>query len=152
MESVLFATDFIADSSSGLGHQYYLQLGNGWRISAYAPLEGNAFAGNADPNKIRNVDFTLDSKGTKYRCLSLNALRSKIGSIVSELTTLSATPDLLRCPKCSTRYVYLKEPIGDQKWKPFLSCEGMVIVRKGKKKDVACDGTSKRIPALIRFP
>ena len=42
-------------------------------------------------------------------------------------------------------YFYRSKP--DKKWKPFLSCEGMMI-NKGK---AICDGTSDKLPALIRF-
>ncbi len=152
LDTALFGAGFVAGSSSGFGHHYSLQLGNGWTISGYASIDGNAFDEvKPDRNKIQKIDFKLSSKGssagTTYRCLSIGSLNAQITQIVAALTTVSGTPDLLRCPKCKTRFVHTKEPPADKKWKPFLSCEGMMI-NKGK---AICDGTSDKLPALIRF-
>jgi len=152
LDTVLFGAGFVASSSSGFGHQYSLQLGNGWTISGYASIDGNAFDEvKPDPNKIRKIDFTLSSKGssagTKYRCLSIGSLNTQVAQIVAALTKVSETPDLLRCPKCKVRFVHAKEPRAGEKWKAFLSCEGMMI-EKGKR---ICDGKSDKLPALICF-
>ena len=67
LDTVLFGADFVAGSSSGFGHQYSLQR-NGWTISGYASIDGNAFDEiKPDPNKIQKIDFTLSSKGSSRR-------------------------------------------------------------------------------------
>jgi hypothetical protein len=150
VDTVLLGLGFIAGSSSGLGHHYSLQLEDDWKISGYASVDGNLFDDvKPDPNNIKRIDFTLSSRGTTYRCLSIESLRAHIGHIVADLSRVFGTPDLLRCPKCRVRFVHTKEPRAGQKWKPFLSCEGMMI-REGRK-DVICDGTSDKLPALICF-
>ena len=152
LDTVLFGAGFGAGDSSGFGHHYSLQLGNGWTISGYASIDGNAFdevklGSKQNPENRLHTQLQRHSAGTTYRCLSIGSLNAQITQIVAALTNVSETPDLLRCPKCKTRFVHTKEPRADQKWKPFLSCEGMMI-KKGKP---ICDGTSDKLPALIRF-
>jgi hypothetical protein len=128
-----------------------LKLGTGLSVSAYAALAGGFFD-RVKSDEITKVDFNLESKGTTYRCLSLAALQSKIAGIVAELTKISATPELLKCPQCKIRFVHTKEPLTTGKqFRPFLSCEGMRIVGKGNKKHALCDGTSTALPALVTY-
>lgn len=151
VQGVLTPLGFVLEGSSGFGHEYALPLGDTWKITAYGSLEGNAFAGTADPNIIKEVSFTLASKGTKYICTSLAALKKHVASIIKQLTYLSQHEDLLRCPKCKKRFVHVKMPLPGQKWKPFLSCDGMMISGRGTNKGVECDGTSKKLPAVVKY-
>lgn len=151
VQNVLTPLGFVLEGSSGFGHEYALLLNATWKITAYASLEGNPFAGAVDPNLVDEVSFTLDSKGTKYICSSLAALKKHVASIIKQLTYLSEHEDLLLCPKCKTRFVHAKMPLPGQKWKPFLSCDGMMISGRGANKGVECDGTSKKLPAVVRY-
>jgi hypothetical protein len=149
--ALLVGLGFTLKSSSGFGEEYSFPLATGWKVTAYASFEGNAFAGTAKPDEFDEVSFTVDSKGTKHKCLSVSALKANAKKIIAELLRLSQHEDLLRCPKCGVRYVHAKEPLPGQKWKPFLSCEGMMIVGRGANKHVACDGVSKKIPAVVEY-
>jgi hypothetical protein len=152
VESILSSFGFTKTDPSSFGIRYSRQLSTGLNATAYASLEGG-FLDTAKSDRVRKVDFTLDSKGTTYRCLSLVALQNNTARIVSELDRVSQTPDLLKCPECGTRYVHTKEPsAGGKQFKPFLSCEGMRIVGKGNKKHALCNGISKALPALVTYP
>lgn len=146
---ILEAEDFVLDKQSNLGHMFSRTVPNGWRIVAYGGHAGNIFLGTSDPSKIDELSITLDSKGTRHYCNSIASLKRNLPVIVRALTEVSETPELLKCPKCKTRYVHAKEPTAGQKWRPFLSCEGMMIVGSGKNKGVLCDGVSKALPAVI---
>ena len=151
VEPILTSHGFIQTETSNFGHQYKLQLGTGFAVSAYASLEGGFFS-TVKSDEVKKVSFSLESKGTTYRCLSLEALKAKIPSIAAELKKVSMTPELLKCPQCKTRYVHMKEPLTvGKKFEPFLSCEGMRIVGKGNKKHTLCDGVSTALPALVIY-
>jgi hypothetical protein len=130
---------------------FELKLAPRWKISVFASKEGNPFAGTGKTDVYEEVSFSLESRGTKYRCLSVNSLKQNAAHIVQELRRLSENDELLKCPKCNVRYVHVKEPSVGQRWQPFLSCDGMTIVGKGDKKHVGCDGTSDRIPAVVVY-
>ncbi len=151
VEPFLVSLGFALESSSGFGDGFTMTLSTGWKISAYAAKEGNPFAGTAKDDSYEEVSFTLDSKGTIHRCLSLGGLKKNAAGIVAELLRVSKNEDLLKCPKCKKRNVHAKEPTQGQKWKPFLSCDGMMIVGQGAKKHVECDGVSKKLPAVVVY-
>lgn len=151
VEPFLLSLGFALTHSSGYGDEYTKTLHGEWKVSAYASKEGNPFAGTVKDDSYEKVSFSLDGKGTSYRCLSVNALTAHGSGILAELLKVSNNVELLKCPKCKTRYVHVKEPAPYQKWKPFLSCDGMMITGKGAKKHTACDGTSKKIPAVVVF-
>lgn len=79
----------------------------------------------------------------------LDAISESNGA--KELLRVSKNDDLLKCPKCKTRYVHAKEPMQGQRWKPFLSCDGMMVVGQGTKKHVECDGVSNKLPAVVVY-
>jgi len=148
VESVLVSNGFTKTKSSSLGNRYSRQLNTGFTATAYASL-ARGFFDTEKSDQLRKVDFTLDSKGTIHCCLSVAALKNKTIQILAQLEKVSQTPELLKCPKCGKRDVHTKEPLpGRKQFKPFLSCSGMMIERKGAKKDVICDGVSTALPAL----
>ncbi|WP_126935486.1 hypothetical protein [Corallococcus sp. AB018] len=93
--------------------------------------------------------------GTIHRAFSVKSFTKALSSILAELEHLASNPDLLKCPECGERYVHLKEPTGMKKFKPFLSCGGMRVVRRSSEgmryKDIACRGISRKIPALKEY-
>ena len=107
---LLVGLGFTLESSSGFGEEYSFPLATGWKVTAYASFEGNAFAGTAKPDEFDEVSFTVDSKGTKHKCLSAVALKANAKKIIAELLRISQHEDLLRCPKCGVRYVQPKSP------------------------------------------
>lgn len=149
-EPFLRGLGFDLNSSTRLGDSYSRPLDTGMKVSAYASFVGNLF--NLSDHEYDEVVFTLESKGTSYKFRSLDSLRLHATEVLNTLHTVSKTPDLLKCPKCGIRYVHAKEPVAGQKWKPFLSCEGMVIERRGKTKGIVCDGTSTKLPAVVVYP
>jgi len=152
VESVLLSFGFTKTRPSNLGDTYSRQLSTGLTVTAFVPLAGGFFD-TKKSDQAKRVDFTLESRGTTHRCLSILSLSNNIAQIVAKLEEVSKTPELLKCPKCGTRDVHTKEPLpGRKQFKPFLSCSGMMIVRKGTKKDVICDGVSTALPALITYP
>jgi hypothetical protein len=74
--ALLVGLGFTLKSSSGFGEEYSFPLATGWKVTAYASFEGNAFAGTAKPDEFDEVSFTVDSKGTKHKCLSVAALKA----------------------------------------------------------------------------
>jgi hypothetical protein len=150
-EPLLLSLGFTLESSSGVGDEYSMDLDARWKVTAFAAYKGNPFAGTATADTYERVDFSLDSKGTIHKCFSVKALQSNAVKILDELRRVSENEDLLKCPKCGTRYVHAKEPHPGDKWKPFLSCDGMMVVGRGREKHVACDGISKKLPAVVLY-
>jgi hypothetical protein len=87
--------------------------------------------------------------GTKHRFVTVDALAREQADAMEDLKRLAKDDDLLKCPKCNLRYVIQKQGTRGT----FLSCEGMQRVYRRvdgiKMKDVACRGTSDRIPAVV---
>lgn len=137
------------NSPSRLGDTYSLPLETGMQITAYASFVGSLFAPSDDT--YGELIITLESRGTRYKFRSLAGLQKHFPEVLNTLRTVSKTPDLLKCPKCGIRFVHAKEPTAGQKWKPFLSCDGMMIQGKGAKKRPACDGVSKKLPAVVAY-
>ena len=151
-ESILTGSGFKMVHSWGLGESYSLPLPTKMTITASAGFVSKGFFEPADRENYRDVHFTLnDSTGTLHKCLSVAALRDNLQKIIAELSRVSKEPDLLKCPKCGIRNVHAKEPPPGAKWKPFLSCNGMMIVGKGNDKHPACDGVSHRLPAVVTY-
>lgn len=152
VDSVLLNAGFTKTESSNFGDQYSRPLREGFAVTAYASRAGSFFD-TTKSDEVKKVDFTLESRGTTHRCLSIGGLQKNLSKIVAELDSVSKNPDLLKCPECKTRYVHMKEPLSNnpKKFKPFLSCEGMYIVGKGAKKHAACTGVSKALPALVNY-
>jgi hypothetical protein len=148
-ESILVAAGFQKSvGGMAIGESCTLDIGGGWSVSAYCGYGGNLF--DIDRNVFTDVKIHLhDMVGTSYVCLTESALESKLPSIIATLKSNAATPDLLKCPKCKAFYVSPKTPPPGQKWKPFLSCKGMMIT--GKNKTVMCDGISKALPAVVIY-
>ncbi|MCK9389105.1 MAG: hypothetical protein M0Q22_12045 [Sulfuritalea sp.] len=151
VEPFLLSLGFALEHSSGFGDEFAQTLSTGWKLNAYASKEGNPFSGTEKHDSYDEVSFTLDSKGTRHRCVSLSGLKKHAGAIIKELLRVSKNDDLLKCPKCKTRYVHAKEPTQGQRWKPFLSCDGMMVVGQGAKKHVGCDGVSQKLPAVVVY-
>jgi len=152
VEPILLNAGFTRTESSSFGDHYSRPLRPGFIATAYASRAGG-FWSSGQSDTVEKVDFTLESRGTTHRCLSVSALQQHTPEIVAELDRVSQTPDLLKCPQCNTRYVHTKEPRpGGKQFKPFLSCEGMRIVGKGAKKHPECDGISNALPALVVYP
>lgn len=154
VEQILFAAGFSHTETSGPGHRYRLDLGSGYTVEGIASIEGASFfAPPADPSKIKRVSCSLEAGGTTYRFYSEKALTANLGGTVAELRRVSQNPDLLKCPKCGVRNVRMKEPLSSaaKQFKPFLSCEGMQVQGTGRKRKIACDGISKKLPALKNY-
>jgi hypothetical protein len=154
VEQMLFAAGFSHTGTSNFGHTYRLDLGNGYVVDGFASVEGVEFFGPpADPNKIERVSCSLEAGGTTYRFYSEDALGANLAGTIAELRHVSRNPDLLKCPECGTRNVHMKEPLSgaSKQFKPFLSCDGMQVQGTGKKKGIACYGTSNKLPALINY-
>ena len=151
LDAFLSELGFTSETPSAFGTSYSKLLPTNLAVTGYASVSGNPFAGTADPDTFEKVNLSLDHSGTTYRFLSLAALRSKVPAVLAKLEEISHTPNLLRCPKCKVRKVSLKEPATGQRWKPFLSCAGMMISGKGANKQVSCDGTSSRLPPLVVY-
>lgn len=150
VDAVLLGQGFQKTNSSNFGEQYSRKLAGTLSASAYASVKGGFWEPKTDD--VEKVDFSLESKGTVYRCLSSEALKNNISTIIFELEKVSQTPKFLKCPECGTRDVHMKEPTpGGKQFKPFLSCEGMMIVGKGRDKHVACKGVSTALPALVVY-
>lgn len=141
---------FVLDKSSGFGDSFELKLPTNWTISAYAAFVGNPFEGNVDRESYEDVRVSLDGKGTLHIFHSEDALISDLHSTIAALTEVSQNPDLLKCPKCKTRFVHVKLPTpGGKQFLPFLSCDGMTISGSGRNKGPACSGTSRRVVAVV---
>lgn len=151
VEPFLFGLGFTLEHASGFGDEFAQTLSTGWKLIAYASKEGNPFAGTGKQDSYDEISFTLDSKGTNHRCISLSGLKGNADAIIKELLRVSKSDDLLKCPKCKTRYVHAKEPRQGQRWKPFLSCDGMMIVGQGRNKHAECDGVSNKLPAVVIY-
>ncbi|WP_434716311.1 hypothetical protein [Paraburkholderia sp. A3RO-2L] len=145
----LTAAGFQLASSSGFGDSYEKVLDGRWKITAFGGFVGNAFLGNTNRDMYDEISMSLDGKGTTHVFLSGPALVRDLAATVDALSALSLTPDLLKCPKCGTRFVHTKFPTpGGKQFRPFLSCDGMMIEGRGKGRGPLCTGTSNRIPAL----
>lgn len=153
VEKILLQEGFELGDSSAFGEQYYLSLGNDWKVSAYCSFHGNPFAGDAiDKESYEDINISLsDSIGTNFEFEKTKSLKENLSKVIQRLKENSDDDDILKCPKCKVRYVQIKKPRSGQKWKPFLSCSGMIIKGSGRNKGVICDGTSKKIPALIKL-
>lgn len=152
VQDILIGQGFTLDSTSGFGDAYKLNLGNGWQASAYCSFEGNPFSGNVNKETYEDIDIHLhDMIGTSHICTTEQALEENLPSIIKILKSNSDDDEILKCPKCKTRYVNPKTPTAGQKWKPFLSCSGMQIVGRGQHKGVMCDGVSKKLPAVVKY-
>jgi hypothetical protein len=150
-EHHLVGLGFEQTESSRFGDLYELRLDDEWSIRAYASKAGNPFEDTDNENFYEKVVFSLGGNGTLHKCLSMKALENHSKEIIDSLIKVSKNKNLLICPKCKKRYVHAKEPSVGDKWKPFLSCNGMMIRRKGNKKDVECDGTSRKLPAVVTY-
>ena len=153
--NLLVSKGFVLEQS-GLGDDYFIAIGTEWKIMAFCPFEGNPFLGNVDKNNYEEVNIHLNSKndemaGTNHICHTEQSLTDNIDIILAKLKNNSENEDMLKCPKCKIRYVHPKTPTSGQKWKPFLSCSGMMVIGKDKNKWVLCDGVSKKLPAVINY-
>ena len=152
IKNALEVNGFELGESSNFGDQYYYSFDNDWKVSAYCSFVGNPFAGNVNKEEYEDISISIaDMIGTNFECTSLPSLEANLPKILKRLKENSDNDEILKCPKCKTRYVQLKSPTRGQKWKPFLSCSGMIIKGRGTSKVVLCDGTSKKIPALIKL-
>ncbi|WP_261858194.1 hypothetical protein [Photobacterium sanguinicancri] len=148
---ILTEFGFELKNTSGFGDDYRYELGNGWEVTAYCSFVGNPFANNVDHTKYEEVNIHLfDCIGTEYICKSVDSLKEKLAKVVETLKSNSDDDDILKCPECN-RYVGVKRPTRGQKWKPFLSCKGMIVQGRGKNKDVLCRGVSKKLRAEVIF-
>lgn len=150
VEKILINHGFKKDHQSGFGESYKIDLGNNWKVSIYCSFVGNPFQGDVNKSQYEAVSASLhDSIGTRYKFTSCIALDKNIDGIVETLKEQSDNDEILKCEKCKIRYGHPKEPPPGKKWKPFLSCEGMIITGKGQNKHVICDGVSKKLPAVV---
>ena len=150
VQNVLEKHGFELSDASNMSDSYKLDLGNNWQISAFTPYVGNIFKNNLDKDSYEYIHVSLfDCIGTEYDFKSASSLDKNIERVVATLREQSDNDDILKCEKCDNLYVSPKKPSAGKKWKPFLSCKGMIIVGSGKNKGVRCDGTSKKIPAVV---
>lgn len=151
VHQILIEFGFELSNTSGFGDDYLYELKNGWQVTAYCSFVGNPFANNVDATKYEEINIHLfESIGTEYICKSVDSLKGKLAKVIEILKSNSDDDEILKCPDC-TRYVGVKRPTYGQKWKPFLSCKGMIVHGRGKDKDVFCRGVSKKLRAEIKF-
>jgi hypothetical protein len=153
VEGFLLAQGFAADpkGKSPFGDLYRKQLDAERHALAYAAKVGNPFAGTSKDDCYESVSFTLDLGGPTHRVVAMGSLRANIAKILAEIDKIRLNPESIRCPKCRSRYVHTKEPRQGDKWRPFLSCDGMEVVGSGQNKRIACSGTLKTMSALIVY-
>ena len=137
-----------SDISRALGLRSFLGKKVGrWVLHAATP----------SPTEGHAVDLVLNGAhqpggleyGTKHRFVTVDALARDLAAALKDLQRLAKDDELLKCPECKLRYVIQKEG----KRGTFLSCEGMTRIHRRVEgmriKDVACRGTSTRIPAVV---
>ncbi|MBJ9304727.1 hypothetical protein I5504_01355 [Citrobacter koseri] len=150
VSDILFANGFEIKNQSNIGDSYTFDLGNEWQVSVFCPFVGNVFEGNVDKLNYEALSASLfDSIGTKFKFKNVASLEANIKKVLRILKENSDDDDILKCEKCGVRYMQPKEPTFGKKWKPFLSCSGMIIKGTGKNKGILCDGTSKKLPAVV---
>ena len=150
VQNILEKHGFELGDSANVGDSYKLTLGNGWQISAFCAFVGNVFRNNLDKNSYEYIHVSLfDCVGTEYDFKSASSLDENLERVVSILREQSVNDDILKCEKCENLYVSPKKPPEGKKWRAFLSCKGMMIVGSGRNKGIRCDGTSKKIPAVV---
>ena len=158
LQAELNAADFNVVVTTGIFPTVKAELvvSPDWRIIGYA--DGSAPSWDSFDLGLARVGDTSEAhKGTVHRCFSDTAVSNSLLGIIASLRALAATPDKLRCPKCGLRWVHMKEPYASspKQWPPFLSCDGMQIAKKRMDgmqfKEAACKGTSKAIPALVKY-
>ena len=150
VKNILERHGFHLDNESNVGDGYKIDLGNEWKISAFCSFVGSFFENNIDKQSYEYIHVSLfDCIGTEYDFKSSVSLDKNIDQVVATLESHSNNDDILKCEKCNSRYVQPKKPHLGKKWKPFLSCSGMMIVGRGQSKGVICDGTSKKLPAVV---
>ncbi|MBO2582755.1 hypothetical protein Q4Q49_18360 [Shewanella sp. SP1S1-7] len=150
VQNILESHGFKLNNESNVGDSYKFNLDNGWQASAFCSFVGNIFQGNIDKQAYEYIHVSLfDCIGTQYEFKSSESLDKNIDRVIATLKAHSDNDDILKCEKCNSRYVQPKKPPAGKKWKPFLSCSGMMIVGSGRNKGVMCDGTSKKLPAVV---
>jgi hypothetical protein len=70
---------------------------------------------------------------------------------MKEMQEVAAHPKRIHCPKCKVRMVRVQEPNAwlTKKYRPFLSCDGMMINRSTR--NVSCDGILRTEPAIRQW-
>jgi len=150
VQNIIEKHGFHLDNESNVGDSYKMDLDNEWKISAFCSFVGNVFENNIDKQSYEYIHVSLfDCIGTEYDFKNSVSLDKNIDQVVATLESHSNNDDILKCEKCNSRYVQPKKPHSGKKWKPFLSCSGMMIVGRGQSKGVICDGTSKKLPAVV---
>lgn len=150
VQNILEKHGFHLGNESNVGDSYKMNLDNEWEISAFCSFVGNISTNNVDKQSYEYIHVSLfDCIGTQYEFKNSASLEKNIDQVVATLERHSNNDNILKCEKCNTRYVQPKKPRQGQKWKPFLSCSGMMITGRGKSKGVICDGTSKKLSAVV---
>jgi hypothetical protein len=132
-----------SDFMEGLGSTFTRPSLPGWIIGAYASWRDPA-----------HVDVGLKASsgghtiGTCHRFHSAGVLQNGLHQVIANLEAMTAQPDIMKCPKCRSRWVVVKE---SSQGRPFLSCEGMRVAGRGPNKNVLCRGTSDRIPPVLDY-
>lgn len=150
-QAILTTAGLTPHQGWGLGDQYVMPTATHWRVTAYAPFEGNAWAEGANTDQYEHISVSLQAQGTVYKYLSLAGLKAHLHEALAALHRVAENEELLRCPECGKRWVHAKEPSKGERWKPFLSCDGMTRQGKDKTKEPACRGVSKKLPAVVVY-
>ena len=151
IQGILTKGGFSLDSSSGFGHCYKLDLGNGWLVSAYCSFMGNPLVALVDKTSYKDVDIQLHHMiGSSYICSTEQALEDNLLAIIAVLKSNSDDDQILKCPKCHIRYVNSNTLSAAGKGKSYLTCSGMQVVGIDDK-GVICDGVSKTLPAVVNY-
>ena len=111
-----------------------------------------AWAGSANTDQCEHVSISLQAQGTVYKYLSLAGLEAHLHEALTALHRVAENEELLRCPECGIRLAHAKQPGAGERWKPFLSCDGMARQGKDKTKEPVCRGVSKKLPAVVVYP
>ena len=153
VQPVLEAAGFVPQSGATFDEarsRSFIRPSSGlWKIGAYADVD-DRYGGGPRVDIGLKLDPRGASIGTVHRILSLRALHARIQEILTTLEALAQQEQLLKCPKCGTRWVAIKEPsAGGKQFSPFLSCQGMHRARGRMGKYTPCDGVSTQIPALL---
>ena len=148
-DAALYAEGF--RNIQGLFGEFFVRAGSGeWELYAYPEVASGAAYSRIDIGLTRAPEQGRSIRGPRHRVLSAQAMTNNLPRIISELLAQSLDDTRMRCPKCGTRYVHLKEPHSGQSWSPFLSCDGAAMLSgRGANRGFACDGTMRGVAPII---
>ncbi|WP_175773257.1 hypothetical protein [Paraburkholderia phenazinium] len=151
-QALLEAAGFELQPGSGLGigDTFHCRLDDEWFVQATG-LYVHPDGGTIDETRYRFMHLSLNGHGTRHDFATVAALAKHLGAAMKEMQEVAAHPKRIRCPKCKVRMVRVQEPNAwsAKKYRPFLSCDGMMINRSTR--NVSCDGILRTEPAIRQW-